>query len=66
MPKALRKPALNAPGGYHDEFFSERVGQRLREQVTQSTGEHVCALRAVQVQGHRSSIPRCADAPWEG
>jgi hypothetical protein len=45
--KALGEPALNTLRRHHDELFSERVGQRYGEHVTQRVGEQVCTLGAV-------------------
>jgi hypothetical protein len=54
MAEPLTEPALDTLRGDDDQFVGERVGQRLGQEGSETVGEEIGALSAVQVQAHRS------------
>jgi hypothetical protein len=49
----LTQPPLRPSGGDEDQLGGERVDQGLREEGTETVGQQIGSLGAVQMQGHR-------------
>jgi hypothetical protein len=60
MREALREPSFDTLRRHDDKLFGERISKRYGEHVAHRVGEQVGSLGAMQVQGHRGSMPRDA------